>query len=54
MDEEQLTEQVARALEGLRAVLAAVESGELEGSAIMRAGLVGGIASLNAVHDTVV
>ena len=52
MDEELLTGQVARALEGLRAVLASVESGDLEASSTMRAGLLGGVAALESVHDT--
>lgn len=52
MDDQQLTNEIEAALEGLRAVLAAVDAGELEGSAIMHAGLVGGIAALESVHDT--
>ena len=52
MDEQQLTSEIEAALEGLRAVLAAVDAGKLEGSGVMRAGLVGGIAALNSVHNT--
>jgi hypothetical protein len=47
-----LASEVERALEGLRAVLAALDAGELEGSAVMRAGLVGGISALESVHNT--